>query len=57
MRTVNNADVNLGGASTGTVNLHGRLDTDLSGASKLEYVGEPTMGTINISGGSTLSKK
>ena len=55
--TVNNANVNLGGASTGTVNLVGRLDANLSGASKLEYIGEPTMGTINTSGASTLSKK
>jgi len=55
--TVNNANVNLSGASTGTVNLSGRLDADLSGASKLSYIGEPTMGTINTSGGSTLSKK
>ena len=55
--TVNNVDVNLSGASTGTVNLDGRLDADLSGASKLTYIGEPTMGTINTSGGSTLSKK
>lgn len=55
--SVNNADVKLSGASTGTVNLDGRLDANLSGASKLEYIGEPTMGTINTSGASTLSKK
>jgi len=55
--TVSNADVTLGGASTGTVNLDGRLNANLSGASKLSYIGEPTMGTINTSGGSTLSKK
>jgi len=54
---VNNANVNLGGASTGTVNTAGRLDADLSGASKLSYIGEPTMGNINTSGGSTLSRK
>jgi len=54
---VNNADVRLSGASTGTVNLDGKLDADLSGASKLEYIGEPTMGNINTSGASTLSKK
>ena len=54
---VNNADVTLGGASRGTVNLDGTLDADLSGASKLSYIGEPTMGTINTSGGSTVSKK
>jgi len=55
--TVNNANVNLSGASTGTVNLAGRLDADLSGASKLSYIGEPTMGNINTSGASTLTKK
>jgi len=55
--TVNNANVSLSGASDGTVNLSGKLDADLSGASKLSYIGEPTMGTINTSGDSTLSKK
>jgi len=55
--TVNNADVRLSGASSGTVNLDGRLDADLSGASKLSYIGEPTMGNINTSGSSTLSRK
>jgi len=55
--TVRNADVTLGGASTGTINLDGRLDANLSGASKLSYIGEPTMGNINTSGASTLSKK
>ncbi|MGB6873146.1 MAG: head GIN domain-containing protein [Dehalococcoidia bacterium] len=54
---VNNANVNFSGASSGTVNLNGRLDADLSGASKLWYIGEPTMGTINTSGASTVSKK
>ena len=55
--TVDNVDIELGCASSGTVKLDGRLDANLSGASKLEYIGEPTMGTINTSGGSTLSKK
>jgi len=55
--TVNNADVDLSGASSGTVNLDGRLDADLSGASRLWYIGEPTMGTIETSGASTLSQK
>lgn len=54
---VTNADVDLSGASSGTVNLDGRLDADLSGASKLWYIGEPTMGTIDTSGASTLSPK
>jgi len=55
--TVNNADVDFSGASSGTINLNGRLDADLSGASRLWYIGEPTMGTIDTSGASTLSKK
>ena len=55
--TVDNANVNISGASTGTVNLTGRLDASVSGASTLFYIGEPVMGTINVSGASTLTKK
>jgi len=55
--TVNNADVNFSGASSGTVNLNGRLDANLSGASRLWYIGEPTMGDINTSGASAISRK
>ena len=55
--TVDNADVNLSGASSGTVNLSGKLDANLSGASTLLYIGEPTMGDINTSGASTISRK
>ncbi|MFC1971297.1 head GIN domain-containing protein [Chloroflexota bacterium] len=54
---VNDANVSFSGASSGTVNLSGKLDANLSGASKLSYIGEPTMGSINTSGASTLSKK
>jgi len=54
---VNNADVNMSGASSGTVNLNGRLDANLSGASRLWYIGEPTMGDINTSGASAISRK
>ncbi len=56
--TVNNADVTLSGASKGTINLDGGLlDTELSGASTLEYIGEPTLGKKDITGASTLKKK
>ena len=54
---VNNAQVILSGASRGTVNLGGRLDADLSGASTLNYSGNPTLGSIKTSGGSTISEK
>ena len=55
--TVNDADINFSGASSGTVNLDGRLDANLSGASRLWYIGEPTATDINTSGASTVSKK
>ena len=54
---VNNAEIKLSGASTGTVNMEGRLDADLSGASKFEYLGEPSMGNIKTSGASTVSRQ
>ncbi len=53
---VNNANISLSGASNGTVKLDGTLDASLSGASKLTYIGNPTLGIVNISGGSTISK-
>lgn len=54
---VHDARVNLSGASQATVNLDGRLDADLSGASTLLYMGEPVLGDISVTGGSTISKK
>jgi hypothetical protein len=54
---VNNANVNLSGGSSATIKLDGRLDADVSGASHLYYIGEPTMGNIVTSGGSTVSKQ
>jgi hypothetical protein len=54
---VHDASVNLNGGSHATINLDGKLDADLSGGSHLFYVGNPTMGDINTSGGSTVSEK
>jgi len=54
---VTNANINLSGATSATIKLDGRLDANLSGASNLHYIGEPTMGTINTSGGSTISQQ
>ena len=54
---VENANVNLSGASRATINLEGTLDADISGASNLQYIGDPTMGDINTSGGSTIERK
>ncbi|MFC2056641.1 GIN domain-containing protein [Chloroflexota bacterium] len=55
--TVENVDIKFSGASIGTVNVDGRLDADLSGASALSYFGKPTKGTIKTSGASTLGWK
>jgi hypothetical protein len=54
---VNNANMSLSGASHATINVSGRLDADVSSASTLEYTGSPTLGTINSSGASTITKK
>jgi len=54
---VNNAKVNLSGASSATIQLDGQLDADISGASHLYYIGGPTMGNVVTSGGSIVSKQ
>jgi hypothetical protein len=55
--SVVDADINLSGASGVTVNASGRLDGNLSGGSRLIYMGNPTLGGISASGGSTISQK
>ena len=52
--TVNDADIRFSGASDGIMHINGRLDADLSGASTLEYSGSPTLGDLELSGGSEL---
>lgn len=52
-----NADVNLSGASNATIRISGRLEGELSGASKLLYIGNPTLGKMNTSGGSSFGQK
>ncbi|MFC2020543.1 head GIN domain-containing protein [Chloroflexota bacterium] len=54
---VDDADIGLSGASEATLNVIGRLDTDLSGASRLYFYGNPTMGETSISGASTIKHK
>ena len=55
--TVHNVSIELSGASNGTINLDGTLNADLSGASRLYYIGEPTLGDLDTSGSSSISKK
>lgn len=49
--------VNLTGASTATVHVKGKLDYVLSGASQLEYRGNPTIGKSETSGVSSASSR
>jgi len=53
---VNNADINLSGGGRATINVNGTLDANLSGGSHVTYIGEPTLGDIDLSGDSTISK-
>jgi len=55
--SVVDADMNLSGASSITIDASGRLNGNLSGGSRLTYMGNPTMGSISASGGSTISQK
>ena len=55
--TLINAWINLSGASQATVNASGQLSGDLSGASLLEYLGNPTIGNFTSSGASTIRPK
>jgi hypothetical protein len=51
---VDNANVNASGASRINVNAAGRLDAQADGASSVRYSGNPTLGNIQESGGSTV---
>ena len=53
---VENANVTLSGASHATINMEGTLNADLSGGSHLYYRGNPTMGSIQNTGGSEVSR-
>jgi hypothetical protein len=52
-----NANVNFSGASRGTINVTGSLDVELSGASALNYSGNPSLGRVNVTGASSLNQK
>jgi hypothetical protein len=54
---VQNANLEISGASNASVNLNGRLDANVSGASKLFWSGSPIMGDIQTSGASNLRRK
>lgn len=53
---VNNVTIFMSSASNATIKLDGILNASLSGASKLVYKGNPSLGTISTSGSSTISE-
>jgi len=55
--SVEDANVEASGGSEVTVNASGRLDADASGGSRIYYLGSPTLGTIEESGGSSVRRK
>jgi hypothetical protein len=54
---VQDLDITMGGGGSATIKVNGRIDADLSGGSKLYYIGNPTLGAIKKSGGSSVQEK
>ena len=54
--SVNNTYIDFSGASRASLNINGRLDVSLSGASSVEYTGNPTLGEMDISGASSIKQ-
>ncbi|MFC1938450.1 head GIN domain-containing protein [Chloroflexota bacterium] len=54
--SVGNADIEISGGGRGDFNVSGTLDLDLSGGSHVSYKGDPQIGNIDVSGGSTFEK-
>lgn len=55
--TVTDAVVKLSGASQTQINMNGTLDANLSGASKLTYEGNVTLGKLDTSGSSKINER
>jgi hypothetical protein len=53
--SVTKANVKLTGDSEATVKVSDLLDVNLRGASDLKYIGDPKLGSISVSGGSTIN--
>ena len=52
-----NADLTATSGSHVTINVSGKLDVEVNGGSHVSYSGDPQIGDIDLSGGSTFSKK
>jgi len=54
---VTDIQADLSGASSAVVTASGTLDVEASGASELSYLGNPTLGSVNTSGASSVGEK
>ena len=54
---IDNAFINMSGGSRATINISGTINVDLSGGSRVEYVGDPDLGDLSLSGDSKVGKK
>lgn len=54
---VGDASVRASGASTVVVNVNGALDVNASSASRVEYLGNPTLGSIELSSAATIEER
>ena len=54
--SVEDADLKLSGSSEVILNVNGTLDVTASGSSDVEYLGEPSLGSIQTSGSSSVSR-
>jgi len=54
---VTDANVEASGGSQATVNASGRLDVEATGGSKVFYLGSPTLGKVESSGGAEIRRK
>lgn len=54
---VQNADVRLSGASNADLEVSSRSDIEVSGASRLTFGGNPTVGRIEVSGASKINRR
>jgi hypothetical protein len=54
---VSSANVRVTGASEATLNINGRFDVLMDGASQIFYLGNPVFSNISIKGGSSMSRK
>jgi len=55
--SVVNANVDASGGSQVTLNVSGTLNVDASGGSQVYYLGDPTLGTIDTSGGAQVGPR